>query len=133
MNICYDSFAHYSRLDFSFSDFSGSNGRRESQGSLSSGTSLELGTSGSGRNEVSLREVKAHGRYFNRKPFLSFPSSSPATVPPPAYLCFHRLLFLKPSAHGLFSRLRLRAMFPVAQYQCQQSAEAAAPPRGSVT
>lgn len=38
-----------------FSDFSGSNGRRESQGSLSSGASLELGTSGSGRNEVSLK------------------------------------------------------------------------------
>lgn len=36
------------------SDFAGSNGRRESQGSLSSGASLELGTSGSGRNEVSL-------------------------------------------------------------------------------
>ena len=33
-------------------DFSGSNGRRESQGSLSSGASLELGTSGSGKNEV---------------------------------------------------------------------------------
>ncbi|XP_031415883.1 regulator of G-protein signaling 12b isoform X2 [Clupea harengus] len=31
--------------------FTGSNGRRESQGSLSSGTSLELGTSGSGKNE----------------------------------------------------------------------------------
>uniref|UniRef100_A0A8C7HLD9 Regulator of G protein signaling 12b n=1 Tax=Oncorhynchus kisutch TaxID=8019 RepID=A0A8C7HLD9_ONCKI len=34
-------------------NFSGSNGRRESQGSLSSGASLELGTSGSGKNEVS--------------------------------------------------------------------------------
>lgn len=34
-------------------DFAGSNGRRESQGSLSSGASLELGTSGSGKNEVS--------------------------------------------------------------------------------
>ncbi|XP_064859533.1 regulator of G-protein signaling 12-like [Oncorhynchus nerka] len=32
-------------------NFSGSNGRRESQGSLSSGASLELGTSGSGKNE----------------------------------------------------------------------------------
>ncbi|KAI4832596.1 hypothetical protein KUCAC02_015558, partial [Chaenocephalus aceratus] len=32
--------------------FSGSNGRRESQGSLSSGASLELGTPGSGKNEV---------------------------------------------------------------------------------
>ncbi|KAL7889640.1 hypothetical protein AOLI_G00018980 [Acnodon oligacanthus] len=31
--------------------FSGSNGRRESQGSLSSGASLELGTSASGKNE----------------------------------------------------------------------------------
>lgn len=34
-------------------DFPGSNGRRESQGSLSSGASLELGTSASGKNEVS--------------------------------------------------------------------------------
>lgn len=34
-------------------DFTGTNGRRESQGSLSSGASLELGTSG--RNEVSLK------------------------------------------------------------------------------
>lgn len=32
--------------------FTGSNGRRESQGSLSSGASLELATSGSGKNEV---------------------------------------------------------------------------------
>ncbi|XP_042171233.1 regulator of G-protein signaling 12-like [Oncorhynchus tshawytscha] len=32
-------------------NFSGSNGRRESQGSLSSGASLELGTSRSGKNE----------------------------------------------------------------------------------
>lgn len=36
--------------DFNY-NFAGSNGRRESQGSLSSGASLELGTSGSGRNE----------------------------------------------------------------------------------
>ncbi|KAM9314312.1 regulator of G-protein signaling 12b [Pholidichthys leucotaenia] len=36
--------------DFNY-NFSGSNGRRESQGSLSSGASLELGPSGSGRNE----------------------------------------------------------------------------------
>uniref|UniRef100_A0A3P9MTS8 Regulator of G protein signaling 12b n=1 Tax=Poecilia reticulata TaxID=8081 RepID=A0A3P9MTS8_POERE len=35
--------------DFNYS----TNGRRESQGSLSSGASLELGTSGSGKNEVS--------------------------------------------------------------------------------
>lgn len=38
-------------------DFSTINGRRESQGSLSSGASLELGTSGSGKNEVSLTAV----------------------------------------------------------------------------
>ncbi|XP_063740774.1 regulator of G-protein signaling 12b isoform X1 [Eleginops maclovinus] len=37
--------------DFNY-NFSGSNGRRESQGSLSSGASLELGTPGSGKNEV---------------------------------------------------------------------------------
>ncbi|XP_029003690.1 regulator of G-protein signaling 12b isoform X2 [Betta splendens] len=36
--------------DFNY-NFPGSNGRRESQGSLSSGASLELGTSGPGRNE----------------------------------------------------------------------------------
>ncbi|XP_041640864.1 regulator of G-protein signaling 12b isoform X2 [Cheilinus undulatus] len=36
--------------DFNY-NFSGSNGRRESQGSLSSGASLELATSGLGRNE----------------------------------------------------------------------------------
>lgn len=35
-------------------DFSTINGRRESQGSLSSGASLELGTSGSGKLEVGL-------------------------------------------------------------------------------
>ena len=35
-------------------DLSDINGRRESQGSLSSGASLDLGTSGSGKNEVSL-------------------------------------------------------------------------------
>lgn len=32
--------------------FSGNDGRRESQGSLSSGASLELGTSVPGKNEV---------------------------------------------------------------------------------
>ncbi|XP_015244507.1 PREDICTED: regulator of G-protein signaling 12 isoform X2 [Cyprinodon variegatus] len=36
--------------DFNY-NFPGTNGRRESQGSLSSGASLELGTSGSGKNE----------------------------------------------------------------------------------
>ncbi|KAG7277259.1 hypothetical protein CRUP_036928, partial [Coryphaenoides rupestris] len=36
-------------LNYNLSDI---NGRRESQGSLSSGASLELGTSGSGKNEV---------------------------------------------------------------------------------
>lgn len=37
-------------------DFSTINGRRESQGSLSSGASLELGTSGSGKMEVGLSQ-----------------------------------------------------------------------------
>lgn len=46
-------------LSLSLLDFAGSNGRRESQGSLSSGASLELGTSGSGRNEVSLSHKQA--------------------------------------------------------------------------
>lgn len=52
-----------------FSDFSGSNGRRESQGSLSSGASLELGTSGLGKNEVSLGRTTSHS-------FICFRSSS---------------------------------------------------------
>ncbi|XP_047221095.1 regulator of G-protein signaling 12b isoform X3 [Girardinichthys multiradiatus] len=39
--------------DFNY-NFPGTNGRRESQGSLSSGASLELGTSGSGKNELDI-------------------------------------------------------------------------------
>lgn len=38
--------------------FSGNDGRRESQGSLSSGASLELGNSASGKNEVRSLELK---------------------------------------------------------------------------
>ncbi|KAI4881216.1 hypothetical protein NFI96_033450 [Prochilodus magdalenae] len=62
--------------------FSGSNGRRESQGSLSSGASLELGTSASGKNEgevsrnsmsVSERAV----RYCN----INLPDGSCCSVP----------------------------------------------------
>ncbi|XP_051561359.1 regulator of G-protein signaling 12-like isoform X1 [Myxocyprinus asiaticus] len=40
------------KKDLADYNITGSNGRRESQGSLSSGASLELGTSGSGKNEA---------------------------------------------------------------------------------
>ncbi|XP_030643928.1 regulator of G-protein signaling 12b [Chanos chanos] len=62
--------------------FSGSNGRRESQGSLSSGASLELGTSGSGKNEdetsrnsMSLQDRSA--RHCN----INLPDGSCCSVP----------------------------------------------------
>ncbi|XP_072534606.1 regulator of G-protein signaling 12b [Salminus brasiliensis] len=62
--------------------FSGSNGRRESQGSLSSGASLELGTSASGKNEgevsrnsMSLSERAV--RYCN----INLPDGSCCSVP----------------------------------------------------
>lgn len=104
-------------------DFAGSNGRRESQGSLSSGASLELGTSGSGRNEVLTSHTKqiylsphllkhnSNKQHLSLSPFL--------TVSPCVPLCL------------LFSSVRV--MFHVAQYRCQPSAEEAAPPWGSVT
>lgn len=47
--------------------FSGNDGRRESQGSLSSGASLELGTSATGKNEVRNQlkwPVRKPGSYF---------------------------------------------------------------------
>ncbi|XP_076830938.1 regulator of G-protein signaling 12b isoform X2 [Brachyhypopomus gauderio] len=62
--------------------FTGSNGRRESQGSLSSGTSLELGTAASGKNEgevsrnsMSLSERAV--RYCN----INLPDGSCCSVP----------------------------------------------------
>ncbi|XP_062333668.1 regulator of G-protein signaling 12b isoform X2 [Osmerus eperlanus] len=58
-------------------NFSGSNGRRESQGSLSSGASLELGTSGSGKNEVAERGASLPLRHCN----ISLPDGSCCPVP----------------------------------------------------
>ncbi|XP_034742074.1 regulator of G-protein signaling 12b isoform X3 [Etheostoma cragini] len=69
-------------------DFSGSNGRRESQGSLSSGASLELGTSGSGRNEgdvsrgaVSVSTERGGGSAPLRQCNISLPDGSCCSVP----------------------------------------------------
>nr|XP_019939856.1 PREDICTED: regulator of G-protein signaling 12-like isoform X2 [Paralichthys olivaceus] len=73
--------------DFNY-NFSGSNGRRESQGSLSSGASLELGTSGSGRNEgdasrgaVSLSTERGGGSAPLRQCNISLPDGSCCSVP----------------------------------------------------
>ncbi|KAM9857446.1 regulator of G-protein signaling 12b [Aulostomus maculatus] len=73
--------------DFNY-NFSGSNGRRESQGSLSSGASLELGTSGSGRNEgdvsrgaVSVSAERGGGSAPLRQCNISLPDGSCCSVP----------------------------------------------------
>ncbi|XP_062243974.1 regulator of G-protein signaling 12-like isoform X1 [Platichthys flesus] len=73
--------------DFNY-NFSGSNGRRESQGSLSSGASLELGTSGSGKNEgdtsrgaVSLSTERGGGSAPLRQCNISLPDGSCCSVP----------------------------------------------------
>ncbi|KAF7652670.1 hypothetical protein LDENG_00093050 [Lucifuga dentata] len=73
--------------DFNY-NFSGSNGRRESQGSLSSGASLELGTSGSGRNEgdlsrgaVSASADRGVGSAPLRQCNISLPDGSCCSVP----------------------------------------------------
>ncbi|XP_056228138.1 regulator of G-protein signaling 12b isoform X2 [Seriola aureovittata] len=73
--------------DFNY-NFSGSNGRRESQGSLSSGASLELGTSGSGRNEgdvsrgaVSVSTERGVGSAPLRQCNISLPDGSCCSVP----------------------------------------------------
>ncbi|KAG7222924.1 hypothetical protein INR49_015951, partial [Caranx melampygus] len=73
--------------DFNY-NFSGSNGRRESQGSLSSGASLELGTSGSGRNEgdvsrgaVSVSTERGVGSAPMRQCNISLPDGSCCSVP----------------------------------------------------
>ncbi|XP_044046461.1 regulator of G-protein signaling 12b isoform X4 [Siniperca chuatsi] len=73
--------------DFNY-NFSGSNGRRESQGSLSSGASLELGTSGSGRNEgdvsrgaVSVSTERGGGSAPLRQCNISLPDGSCCSVP----------------------------------------------------
>ncbi|XP_034390352.1 regulator of G-protein signaling 12b isoform X2 [Cyclopterus lumpus] len=70
--------------DFNY-NFSGSNGRRESQGSLSSGASLELGTSGLGRNEgggsVSVPTECGGGGAPLRQCNISLPDGSCCSVP----------------------------------------------------
>ncbi|XP_047189832.1 regulator of G-protein signaling 12b isoform X5 [Scophthalmus maximus] len=73
--------------DFNY-NFSGSNGRRESQGSLSSGASLELGTSGSGRNEgevsrgaISVSTERGGGSAPLRQCNISLPDGSCCSVP----------------------------------------------------
>ncbi|XP_076584523.1 regulator of G-protein signaling 12b isoform X6 [Chaetodon auriga] len=73
--------------DFNY-NFSGSNGRRESQGSLSSGASLELGTSGSGRNEadvsrgaVSVSAERGGSSAPLRQCNISLPDGSCCSVP----------------------------------------------------
>ncbi|CAL9700778.1 unnamed protein product [Knipowitschia caucasica] len=68
--------------DFNY-NYSGSNGRRESQGSLSSGTSLELGTSGSGKNEVDTSRGAERGGSSAplRQCNISLPDGSCCSVP----------------------------------------------------
>ncbi|XP_056135800.1 regulator of G-protein signaling 12b [Lampris incognitus] len=69
-------------------NFSGSNGRRESQGSLSSGASLELGPSASGKNEGDLSRSmgsvsadRAGGSAPLRQCNISLPDGSCCSVP----------------------------------------------------
>ncbi|XP_028309583.1 regulator of G-protein signaling 12b isoform X3 [Gouania willdenowi] len=70
--------------DFNY-NFSGSNGRRESQGSLSSGASLELGTSGSGKNEGDVSHSAATERGGGSAPLrqcnINLPDGSCCSVP----------------------------------------------------
>ncbi|KAK7929544.1 hypothetical protein WMY93_005939 [Mugilogobius chulae] len=68
--------------DFNY-NYSGSNGRRESQGSLSSGASLELGTSGSGKNEVDTSRGAERGGSSVplRQCNISLPDGSCCSVP----------------------------------------------------
>ncbi|XP_043970103.1 regulator of G-protein signaling 12b isoform X2 [Gambusia affinis] len=67
--------------DFNYS----TNGRRESQGSLSSGASLELGTSGSGKNEHDISRGAASERGGSSAPLrqcnISLPDGSCCPVP----------------------------------------------------
>lgn len=64
-------------------NYSGSNGRRESQGSLSSGASLELGTSGSGKNETDVSRSAERGAASAplRQCNISLPDGSCCSVP----------------------------------------------------
>ncbi|XP_061844184.1 regulator of G-protein signaling 12b isoform X1 [Nerophis lumbriciformis] len=70
--------------DFNY-NFAGSNGRRESQGSLSSGASLELGTSGSGKNEGDVSRVGVSERGGSSAPLrqcnINLPDGSCCSVP----------------------------------------------------
>ncbi|XP_074544410.1 regulator of G-protein signaling 12b isoform X2 [Halichoeres trimaculatus] len=73
--------------DFNY-NFSGSNGRRESQGSLSSGTSLELGTPGMGKNEgevhhgtASVSAERGGSSALLRQCNISLPDGSCCSVP----------------------------------------------------
>ncbi|XP_005735894.1 regulator of G-protein signaling 12b isoform X3 [Pundamilia nyererei] len=73
--------------DFNY-NFAGSNGRRESQGSLSSGASLELGTSGLGRNEgdvsrsaLSVSAERGGGSAPFRQCNITLPDGSCCSVP----------------------------------------------------
>ncbi|XP_047435107.1 regulator of G-protein signaling 12b isoform X3 [Mugil cephalus] len=84
--------------DFNY-NFSGSNGRRESQGSLSSGASLELGMSGSGRNEgdisrgaVSVSAERAGGSAPLMQCNISLPDGSCCSVPLRAGVSIRELL-----------------------------------------
>nr|XP_020451726.1 regulator of G-protein signaling 12 isoform X2 [Monopterus albus] len=89
--------------DFNY-NFTGSNGRRESQGSLSSGASLELGTSGSGRNEGDVSHGSASTERGGssaplRQCNISLPDGSCCSVPLRAGLSIRDLLL------GLCERL----------------------------
>ncbi|XP_028273611.1 regulator of G-protein signaling 12b isoform X3 [Parambassis ranga] len=84
--------------DFNY-NFAGNNGRRESQGSLSSGASLELGTSGSGRNEgdvsrgaVSMSTERGGGSAPLRQCNISLPDGSCCSVPLKAGVSIRDLL-----------------------------------------
>ncbi|XP_013873561.1 regulator of G-protein signaling 12b isoform X2 [Austrofundulus limnaeus] len=79
--------------DFNY-NFSGTNGRRESQGSLSSGASLELGTSGSGKNEVDGRAAADRGGSSTplRQCNISLPDGSCCSVPLRAGVSIRELL-----------------------------------------
>ncbi|XP_077380721.1 regulator of G-protein signaling 12b isoform X2 [Festucalex cinctus] len=70
--------------DFNY-NFSGSNGRRDSQGSLSSGASLELGTSASGKNEGDVSRVavseRGGGSASLRQCNINLPDGSCCSVP----------------------------------------------------
>lgn len=84
--------------DFNY-NFAGSNGRRESQGSLSSGASLELGTSGLGRNEgdvsrsaLSVSAERGGGGAPFRQCNITLPDGSCCSVPLKAGVSIRDLL-----------------------------------------